>query len=275
VPFDLDHPERHHKRKPVSRCGWVKNFVAFESASAEHLWNGIETRVPTALDAVRHGTPFADSAHAEVLRSLVVLHYVRSYHFREVHLNALEKVRATLRVTLPRDLPGPLYREALRATGLHLTEPEALATYAERLIDQSEVVQDHESGKLFRENIEEMFHKVLQKASMWQVEIHTPESGQFLIGDNAGITIRQDENKTEYGMAFNDATSMVLPIGPRHLVALGPHNKVNTLDAATVAALNTVQVLAARRYVYMHPSSNLQPFVAKVAQQRPTRSFTR
>jgi hypothetical protein len=35
-------------------------------------------------------------------------------------------------------------------------------------------------------------------------------------------------------MAFGDATTMVLPISPGHLVALGPHNKVDTLDAATV-----------------------------------------
>jgi Protein of unknown function (DUF4238) len=272
LPFDLHHPERHHKPKTTKACGWAENFVAFESASAEQLWCDVERRVPAALAAIRGGTPFADPAHAEALRDLVVLHYVRSYRYREVHVNAFEQARANLSGTLADRFPGPLYREALRTTGLHLTDPGALATYAERLIAQSTIVQDNASGKLFRTSIEDTFHKVQQMASKWRVEIHTPQSGRFLIGDNPGVTIRQDGSTTEYGMAFGDATSMVLPIGPGHLVALGPQNKVGTLDAVTVETLNTMQILAANRYVYMHLRSGLEAFTAKAARKRPPAS---
>jgi len=274
LPFDLKYPERHHKLRPTSRCGWAKNFVAFESASAEQLWGRIEKRVPAALDAVHRGTPFADPAHAEVLRDLVVLHYVRSYHYQKVHDGALERVRANVSVTLARKFPQQLAREAFRETGLHLTGPGALVAYAERYIARSEMIRDHESGKLFRSSIEDMFCKVQKMASTWQVEILTPGSGQFLIGDNPGVTIRRNAAarlELEHGMAFGDAMSMVLPVGPRCLLALGPDNLTGTLAAAAVEAFNTVQVLAAERYVYMHPHSGLERFAAQAAQKRPAR----
>jgi hypothetical protein len=132
------------------------------------------------------------------------------------------------------------------------------------------MVRDYESGKLFRTSIEKMFGKVQKMASTWQVEILAPESGQFLIGDNPGVTVRHDApGQWEYGMAFGDAMSMVLPVGPRCLLALGPQNVTGTVTAAAVEAFNAVQVLAAERFVYMHPRSGLEAFAAKAAQQRP------
>ena len=113
-----------------------------------------------------------------------------------------------------------------------------------------------------------MFRRVRQKASTRQAEIRTPQAGQFLIGDNPGVTIHQNGTATEHGMAFGDATSMVLPIGPGHLPAPGPRSKKGTLDAATVDAPNYVQVKAAQRYVYMHPGRVLEAFALKTARMR-------
>jgi hypothetical protein len=270
LAVDLHHPQRHHKLRTTSGCGWVKDFVAFESSSAEQLWGRIEGRVTAALDAVRRGTPFADPTHAEILRDLVVLHYVRSYQYRRVHTGAFERARANVGRNLARKLPQQLAREAFRETGLHLTGREALEAYAQRVVARSEMVRDYESGKLFRTSIEKMFGKVQKMASTWQVEILAPESGQFLIGDNPGVTVRHDApGQWEYGMAFGDAMSMVLPVGPRCLLALGPQNVTGTVTAAAVEAFNAVQVLAAERFVYMHPRSGLEAFAAKAAQQRP------
>jgi hypothetical protein len=269
LAFDLHRPERHHKLRSTSGCGWAKDFVAFESASAEQLWGRIEGRVPAALDGIRRGTPFADPDHAEVLRDLVVLHYVRSYQYRQVHTWAFERARANVGPNLVRKLPQQLAREAFRETGLHLTGQEALEAYAERYVARSEMVRDYESGKLFRTSIEETFGKVQKMASTWQVEILAPESGQFLIGDNPGLTVRHDApGQWEYGMAFGDAMSIVLPVGPRCLLALGPQNVTGTVAAAAVEAFNTVQVLAAERFVYMHPRSGLEDFATKAVLKR-------
>lgn len=90
LPFDLHNPGRVHKRMP-SRCGWVENFVTVDSPSVEALWGDVERRVPAALAAVHAGTPFTDPLHVAALRDLVVLHYIRSLHYRNVHTDSVER----------------------------------------------------------------------------------------------------------------------------------------------------------------------------------------
>lgn len=69
-------------------------------------------------------------------------------------------------------------------------------------------------------------------------------------------------------MAIGDAHSIVLPIGPRHLLALGRQNVAGDIPRASVNQLNTVQVLAADRYVYMHPrSTRLEAFARETAKR--------
>ncbi|MDG9709372.1 DUF4238 domain-containing protein [Streptomyces sp. DH10] len=267
-PFDVCNPERRNKLKSPRRCGWVEDFVAFDSASAEDLWGSVETRAPAALAAVQAGTPFADPMHIEALRDLVVLHFVRSHRYRGVYTSAFGTVRVNVRSKLIRQYPEQLRREALRQTGLHLDGSGSLGTFAERLVEQSEVTQDFGSGKLFRTSIENMFNKVRAMASKWHLEVLTAESGQFLIGDNPAVTVRTDATPFSYNMAFGDAHSIVLPIGPRHLLALGPKNTLGSIPRAVVDEINTVQILASDRYVYMHPRSELETFARAKARQR-------
>lgn len=268
LPFDVWNPERRQKLKGPGACGAAKDFVAFDSASAENLWGSVEMRVPAALAAVKAGTPFADPLHVEVLRDLVVLHYVRSHRYRGVYTIAFETVSVNVRSQLIRQYPEHVRREALRQTGLHLPGSSSLGSFADRLIEQSEVTQDFGSGKLFRTSIENMFDKVRAMAAKWHLEVLTPESGQFLIGDNPAVTVRTDATPFSYNMAFGDAHSIVLPIGPRHLLALGPKNLLGSIPRAVVDEINTVQILAADRYVYMHPRSGLETFARAKARQR-------
>jgi hypothetical protein len=179
-----------------------------------------------------------------------------------VHTGAFERSRAGLVGELISKFPEQLRREALRETGLHLSGPTSLGAFAERLIERSSVARDHESGKLFRTSIEDTFNKVRAMASTWGVEVLTPERGQFLIGDNPALTIRTEGGTTTYGMAFGDAHTLVLPISPKYLLALGPKNLTGTIPQEGVDRLNAVQVHAAERYVYMHPKSGLQEFAS-------------
>lgn len=268
LPFDLHNPQRVHKRMPTSRCGWVKNFVAVDSPSVEALWGDVERRVPAALAAVHAGTPFADALHMDVLRDLVVLHYIRSLHYRDVHSDSVERARARLLAKVLIQYPEQLRLEALRETGLHLSGPAALGAFAERLIERSTVMHDRESGKLFRTSIEDTFHKMRDLASTRRLEVITPETGQFLIGDNPALTLRVKGNRNFYGMAFGDAQTLLLPIGPRHMLSLGTEDVRLTVPQSFVDRLNAVQVHAAYRYVYMHPESGLERFVKHIARRR-------
>lgn len=267
-PVDVHFPDRSNKLKSTRACGWADNFIAYNSSSAEDLWNSVERRAPAAFATVHAGTPFADPLHVETLRDLIVLHYVRSHRYRNVYTNAFETVRAKVPGELVERFRDPLRREALRQTGLHLTGTDALSAFAERLVEQSEVTQDFGSGALFRTSIESMFHKVRAESSNWYLEVLRPESGQFLIGDNPALTVRRDSTPWRCNMAIGDAHSIVLPIGPRHLLALGRQNVAGDIPRASVNQLNTVQVLAADRYVYMHPrSTRLETFARETAKR--------
>jgi hypothetical protein len=113
---------------------------------------------------------------------------------------------------------------------------------------------------------------VRAEAAKWRLEVLTPESGQFLVGDNPAVSVRTDTRPFSYNMAFGDAHSIVLPISPRHLLALGRQNLVGTIPRATVNEINTVQVRAADHYVYMHPrSTRLETFAKDTARRWPHR----
>ncbi|WP_331720974.1 DUF4238 domain-containing protein [Streptomyces virginiae] len=270
LPFDVQNPKRRQKLKGPRACGAAKDFVAFDSATAEDLWNSVETHVPLALTAAKAGSPFAHPPHVEVLRNLVVLHYVRSHRYQSVHTAAFKTVSGKVRSELLKRFPEPLRREALRQTGLHLPGPGSLGSFAERLIAQSEVTRSFGNGELFRTSIEDMFNKVRDMAAAeWHLEVLAPENGQFLIGDTPAVTLRTDVRPFPINMAFGDAHTLVLPIGPRHLLALGPKNLTGRISKAAVDELNAVQIRAADRYVYMHPRSGLETFARdKAAQYR-------
>ncbi|MEV7817858.1 DUF4238 domain-containing protein [Streptomyces flaveolus] len=165
--------------------------------------------------------------------------------------------------------PEQLRLEALRETGLYLSGPDALGAFAKRLIEWSSVMRDRESGKLFRTSIEDTFHEMRDLASTRRLEVLTPETGQFLIGDNPALTLSVKESRTIHGMAFSDAQTLILPISPRHLLSLGTEDVMLTVPQSFVDRLNAVQVHAAHRYVYMHPDSGLEPFVERAARRRP------
>ncbi|WP_406304620.1 DUF4238 domain-containing protein [Streptomyces sp. NBC_00885] len=271
VQFDLEHPERHHKLKGPRECGWIEDFVPYDSASAEDLWRQVEQRAPEAFAAVDAGTPFDDPEHAQILRDLVSLHLVRSHRYRDVYRDAFVKARENVRRGLLQNYGEQLRTVALRETGLHLEGVQALGVFADRMIESSDPAQDHDSGKMFRVSIEEMFQKVQDKAASWQLEVLTPQEGQFLIGDNPAITLHWGETDVKYGMAFGDAHTVVLPLGPRHLLALGPQNRSVQVPKALVDQLNAVQVLAANRYVYLRQRSGLEPFVKAGVESRSRR----
>lgn len=265
LPVDVQNPERHPKTTGPRACGAVKDFIAVDSPTAESLWNSVETLAPDALAAMKAGRPFDNPQHVEVLRDLVVLHYVRSHRYRSVHNKAFKTVSDKVRGMVVERFPEALRSEALRQTGLHLPGPVSLGPFAERLITQSEVTQNFRNGRLFRDSIEDTFHKVRGMAADWRVEVLTPESGEFLIGDTPAVTLRANARPWSINMAFGDAQTIILPIGPKHLLALGPNDLTGTLSQSAVDALNGVQIHAADRYVYMRPGSGLQTFARNQA----------
>jgi hypothetical protein len=118
-----------------------------------------------------------------------------------------------------------------------------------------------ESGALFRETLENLFSRVREWIAGMHLEICTGAEGQFLIGDTPALTFRADGRM---GAAIGDANSLILPLGPYRLGAIGPMHNFAALPREAVDHLNRLQVLAADRRVWMHPLANLESFVHSV-----------
>jgi len=65
------------------------------------------------------------------------------------------------------------------------------------------------------------------------------------------------------GHRRGDARQIVMAVSPTILVAIDPQ-AIGTVDRRTVDELNTFQIRGAVDYVFMHPDSDLEPFVHQI-----------
>ncbi|MEV5880346.1 DUF4238 domain-containing protein [Streptomyces sp. NPDC052101] len=95
-----------------------------------------------------------------------------------------------------------------------------------------------------------------------------PDEGEFLIGDNPALTVRYEGPDLVYNMALGDSHTTVLPIGPRHMLALGPTDIHGRIPKHMVDRMNMLQLKAARRYAYTRPGSALPALIRDEALRR-------
>lgn len=255
-PFDLRHPHQAHKLKGPAGCGWAQDFVPFASGSLEAVWARTEQDLPRAFAALDAGRLFDEPEHHPVLRDLIALHWVRSYFYRDTFDRIYTDFRAQSRrwfLTAGQDL---IKAAALQEFGLHLTGLEGFQHVVDELLRPTDEL--FESGALLRIRMEEMFHKVRDRIATAGLEIHMPASGELLIGDTPAQTLRMDGSERVYGTAIGDATTMVIPLGPKHLLTLGREHTAGVLHEEGRDVMNRLQILAATRHVYYRPRSGLE-----------------
>jgi hypothetical protein len=127
-----------------------------------------------------------------------------------------------------------------------------------------------ESGVLFRSRLDSIFAQARGMLAGWGLEILKPAQGEFLIGDIPALTMRHDQVRVgvRNGIALGDANTVLLPLGPHHLAALGRADIIATISADQVDRLNSLQVQAADRYVYFRPGSGLEKYVLSILHVR-------
>ncbi|WP_416983944.1 hypothetical protein [Streptomyces sp. T028] len=106
-------------------------------------------------------------------------------------------------------------------------------------------------------------------ASTRRLEVITPETGQFLIGDNPALTLSVEGSRTLYGTAFGDARTLVPPTDPRHMLSSGPEAVLLTVPQSFADRLNTVRSTPPTAMSTCTTESGLEPFVERAAQRRP------
>ena len=155
-----------------------------------------------------------------------------------------------------------------REKGLYPAGDEALGIFADELMGLS--LRLAGSGALWRERIESLYLKARAMTDAADLEILTPQGGEFLIGDVPALTVRADHAGVGVlgGIALAEAQSVFLPLGPRHAAALGRANRDHSPDFRSGRGSERAAARGAIDYVYLRPGSPLVGTVRSFAEQR-------
>lgn len=95
------------------------------------------------------------------------------------------------------------------------------------------------------------------------LEIGVASAGEFLIGDDPVQTVdtRQRRVGIRSGVTIPDADTIVLPLGPRHAVAINSQDGVRSLPVSAIEKLNRIQVITAQKKVYFRRGAGLETFI--------------
>jgi hypothetical protein len=242
--------------------GFVMNFVKIDSAATEQVWQRVEDSLPEAITAAERGTVMSDPRLIGVIRDAIALHYVRNPQVRDVHNKVFPDVHARALDSYANTLWS---EEAFRrAYGLEPAGPQARRLGAEILL--SRISLRWNEGVIFRLRVQDLFETISDHFANHGLEILSPASAnkEFLIGDVPALTLNYATGTAGVaeGVALFDANTIVLPLAPRVLAAIGPANAIGTCAGAQVDALNALQVRVARECVYYRPQAGLAAFIA-------------
>ncbi|MBF4634672.1 DUF4238 domain-containing protein [Agreia pratensis] len=243
ISYDL----RYGKSRPrnLSAVAYQLDFVAFEAHAAERLWGQVEDDLPRALNALDNGQLFETPGFVETLKGTIVLHFIRRQMVKDLANERQAFVREKF-----------------------FTRPD-LPTITDEM--KSDLLEwfDGQLAEAFSENLREMYLRALADAAQAGLEIWTAEI-PLVLGDAAILTSKG----SEIGFVpFIEAGSHALPVGRRHLIALGPKNAVGTMPAEKTRELNRQQMRQAKSHAFIHPDDNRSPFIndahAEYLRRRP------
>lgn len=242
----------------VRGCGKAANFLRVASGSAERIWKDTEDRLPAAIDAALAGGIHAFPDHVATIKDALALHYVRGYRFLETHVRAYATAEDDVRAEMLRTRPQLLANVFRQRTGLEPAGVGALESVMEPTFEAWRQIEA--TGALARATIEDAFERVRDGIRSVPLQIgHTSVGRTLLISDAPAVTLRIEPSSRTFtiDMALGDANTLVLPLTPRCVAALGDHDDEATLPPDTVQMLNEAQLLGARQYVYYAPGSRL------------------
>jgi hypothetical protein len=267
--ISLYHPDRAYLRGPAG-CGKVDDYLTFASGFLEKLWKKTEDKMHDALLAVDAGTVLSSDRHSATIKDTIALHFARSLATRQVSEQLWQQVVLQERT---RWLRTPAGRKELQRLfrgrhGLDAAGPAALEMMLDEILASSMAMW--QSGAKFAEGLEYMHDHAQAWLRTRQLEILTPGRGEFLIGDVPALTIQHGNPRVGVlgGIALHDASSVFMPLGPRHVAGLGRVPQTAELSSDQVNEVNAAQLLGAMERIYMRPGSGLEDFARKMIASR-------
>ena len=239
---------------PTRQVGKLTDFVKIDSEATEQLWGRTEQELPAAIKAARTRRVLTNPKHVAVIKDTIALHYARSQDTLESVEKNWQETLAMARTAYMANRPAMeelfYQKHGYWAGG---------STVAEEIADDllSGATALNQSGAYFRLRVVDLFEEARRRAAAARLEIIWSRRSQFqfLFGDVPAITIPD-------GAPFGDATTVFLPLSPTRLVALSSTDRFEAVGAKAARQANARQVARAGDYVYMHPGSGLDTFVA-------------
>jgi hypothetical protein len=244
------------KAATSNQVGYVMDFVKVDSGTVEQVWQRVENRLPDAIAAAEDGSILHRPELQQVLREALALHFARNPHTLEAHVASWKAVRSR---QIQAIAATPLASEAFRRahSGIVPAGPEAQLLGAEAALVR--LTEAEHSGALFRLIVEDRFDRVCDLLGQTPLEILTPiePDDEFVIGDVPAITYdaKMDAVGVREGVALMSGDTVMLPLGPRLLIALGPNPQLAALGRPAVERMNQLQVRAAQSYVCYRPGA--------------------
>jgi hypothetical protein len=144
--------------------------------------------------------------------------------------------------------------------GLFPAGPEGRAIMAKDVRERM-VRMGFSREKLLPESFVRNFAECRRRVKDHPLELLVAKGADFIIGDSPSQTLGKNGVGVLGGVAWDQADSVFMPLGPGHAVALAPATQLVEMEADVVEQTNRWQVQTAHRHVMWHPRSDHEDFV--------------
>lgn len=213
----------------------------------EALWGRLENDAARGLSALDDDSVFSSLELTQAMKHFVALHFFRNSR----NLKRWEAV-SQARLQLGFDRLRSSHREGLAALaenqGLDPTsEPDLYAAFSDYALSNSEF------DGLFQDLQTSWFERSGMDVRRAGLEVFDTQEG--LVLSDLG-TIALDANGIPTDAPFAEAPTLLLPVGPRLLVSLGPSNTRATLSSDRTQTLVRQLLQTATYWAYSHPADD-------------------
>ena len=243
--------------------GKLDNFVKIDSRETEQLWGLTEQDLPAAIKAARTRQVLQNPKHVVVIKDAIALHFARSLDTLAAVEQNWQQTLANARAAYVADRPA-MEQLFYQKHGYYASGSTVAEEIADDLLSTATALTRR--GAYFRLRVVDIFEEARRIAAASRLEIIWSRRSQFqfLLGDVPAITVGAGGAALGIpgGVPFGDAATVFLPLSPWRLAALRRADNFEPVLARAVRRANALQVAKARDYVYMHPGSGLEVFVA-------------
>lgn len=228
----------HSGLRPISREGYVPDFITSRSEDAEARWNEIEDKMDDVYSHLENRTLFDYPSEVELCKRFMALHLIRS---KRIHL------------TLPALLQQINDQSIARTAATPNISPDQRILV--NTIVNAELRRQILGGEWLRQILFYWLEFIGNDFQSRNLEIGIATEGSFVIGDNPMVLFDNDRRVVDAGI--NDADVCFMPFGPKHVVSLKStsrdHNSYRQINLNGVNNINDLSISSAFTRYYSMP----------------------